>query len=68
MCQHFSVDGCRGTYKKPVAGISAGLVVDENDKDRFVTFIDIQGIEDFLGTWTLKLQELKMVLQQYRWI
>ena len=33
--------------KAPVAGISSGLVVDENNPDRFVTFMDIQGIEDF---------------------
>lgn len=54
--------------RKPVAGISAGLVVDENNQDRFVTFVDIQGIEDFLVIWTLKLLELKTVLQQYKWI
>ncbi|HQD29799.1 polyribonucleotide nucleotidyltransferase [Acetivibrio saccincola] len=45
--------------KKPVAGISAGLVVDENDKDRFVTFIDIQGIEDFFGDMDFKVAGTK---------
>ena len=33
--------------KEPVAGISSGLVVDEENPDKYVTFIDIQGIEDF---------------------
>jgi polyribonucleotide nucleotidyltransferase len=33
--------------KSPVAGISAGLVTDEENPDNFVTFVDIQGIEDF---------------------
>ena len=40
--------------KAPVAGISAGLVVDEENPDRFVTFMDIQGIEDFFGDMDFK--------------
>ncbi len=45
--------------KKPVAGISAGLVVDENNPDRFVTFMDIQGIEDFFGDMDFKVAGTK---------
>lgn len=45
--------------KAPVAGISAGLVVDENNPDRFVTFMDIQGIEDFFGDMDFKVAGTK---------
>lgn len=45
--------------KKPVAGISAGLVVDDNNSDRFVTFMDIQGIEDFFGDMDFKVAGTK---------
>ncbi len=41
--------------KNPVAGISSGLVIDENNPDRFVTFMDIQGIEDFFGDMDFKV-------------
>jgi polyribonucleotide nucleotidyltransferase len=41
--------------KRPVAGISAGLVVDDNNPDRFKTFMDIQGIEDFFGDMDFKV-------------
>ncbi|MCX7746788.1 MAG: polyribonucleotide nucleotidyltransferase [Clostridia bacterium] len=41
--------------KSPVAGISAGLVIDENNPDNFVTFMDIQGIEDFFGDMDFKV-------------
>ncbi len=41
--------------KAPVAGISAGLVTDENDPDRFVTIVDIQGVEDFFGDMDFKV-------------
>ncbi len=41
--------------KEPVAGISAGLVTDEVDSENFVTFIDIQGIEDFFGDMDFKV-------------
>lgn len=41
--------------KAPVAGISSGLVVDEENPDRFVTFMDIQGIEDFFGDMDFKV-------------
>ncbi len=45
--------------KKPVAGISAGLVVDEENPDKFVTFMDIQGIEDFFGDMDFKVAGTK---------
>ena len=45
--------------KKPVAGISAGLVVDEEDPNKFVTFMDIQGIEDFFGDMDFKVAGTK---------
>ncbi len=41
--------------KRPVAGISTGLIVNEqNDKD-FLVFMDIQGIEDFFGDMDFKV-------------
>ncbi len=45
--------------KAPVAGISAGLVTDEKDPSRFVTFMDIQGIEDFFGDMDFKVAGTK---------
>ncbi len=45
--------------KAPVAGISAGLVTDDENPDRFVTFIDIQGIEDFFGDMDFKVAGTK---------
>jgi polyribonucleotide nucleotidyltransferase len=41
--------------KAPVAGISAGLVIDEENPGRFITFMDIQGIEDFFGDMDFKV-------------
>lgn len=41
--------------KAPVAGISAGLVIDEENPDTFITFMDIQGIEDFFGDMDFKV-------------
>ncbi|NCU25923.1 polyribonucleotide nucleotidyltransferase [Candidatus Nomurabacteria bacterium] len=35
--------------KRPVAGISTGLIVNEENEDDFLVFMDIQGIEDFFG-------------------
>ena len=34
--------------KKPVAGISCGLVTGETDDD-YIVLTDIQGLEDFFG-------------------
>jgi len=45
--------------KNPVAGISAGLVVDEEDPSKYVTFLDIQGIEDFFGDMDFKVAGTK---------
>jgi polyribonucleotide nucleotidyltransferase len=45
--------------KSPVAGISAGLVTDEENADNFVTFMDIQGIEDFFGDMDFKVAGTK---------
>ena len=41
--------------KKPVAGISTGLITDENDPSRHVVITDIQGIEDFFGDMDFKV-------------
>ena len=41
--------------KKPVAGISTGLVTDKNDKNRYIMLTDIQGIEDFFGDMDFKV-------------
>ena len=42
--------------KEPVAGISVGLVTEE---DRFVTMLDIQGLEDFFGDMDFKVAGTK---------
>ena len=41
--------------KKPVAGISTGLVTDINDPSRYIMLTDIQGIEDFFGDMDFKV-------------
>lgn len=41
--------------KRPVAGISTGLVTDENDPNRYVMLTDIQGLEDFFGDMDFKV-------------
>ena len=43
--------------KAPVAGISCGLIQDDNDG--FTTFIDIQGVEDFHGEMDFKVAGTK---------
>ena len=40
--------------KRPVAGISVGLVTGDNDED-FIEITDIQGIEDFFGDMDFKV-------------
>ncbi len=40
--------------KKPVAGISAGLVTGESDDD-YIVLTDIQGLEDFFGDMDFKV-------------
>ena len=41
--------------KTPVAGISTGLVTDENDHNKYVMLTDIQGLEDFFGDMDFKV-------------
>lgn len=41
--------------KRPVAGISTGLVTDPNGSDDYVMLTDIQGIEDFFGDMDFKV-------------
>ncbi|MHB1484622.1 MAG: polyribonucleotide nucleotidyltransferase [Saccharofermentanales bacterium] len=41
--------------KRPVAGISTGLIVNEENDDDFLVFMDIQGIEDFFGDMDFKV-------------
>jgi polyribonucleotide nucleotidyltransferase len=41
--------------KKPVAGISAGLIVNEENEKDYLVFMDIQGIEDFFGDMDFKV-------------
>ena len=45
--------------KEPVAGISTGLVTDENDRNRYVMMTDIQGLEDFFGDMDFKVAGTK---------
>ena len=45
--------------KAPVAGISAGLIVNEENDEEFLTFMDIQGIEDFFGDMDFKVAGTK---------
>ena len=45
--------------KAPVAGISCGLITDENDPSNWTTFIDIQGVEDFHGEMDFKVAGTK---------
>ena len=41
--------------KKPVAGISVGLMIDEVDKNKYVLLTDIQGPEDHYGDMDFKV-------------
>ena len=41
--------------KRPVAGISTGLVTDAENPDRYVMLTDIQGLEDFFGDMDFKV-------------
>ena len=53
--------------RKPVAGISCGLVTGATDDD-YIVLTDIQGLEDFFGDMDLRLQVHMMVSLQFRWI
>ena len=41
--------------KKPVAGMTAGLVTDANNPDNYIVLTDIQDIEDFFGDMDFKV-------------
>ena len=41
--------------KRPVAGISTGLVTNPDDDNDYVMLVDIQGIEDFFGDMDFKV-------------
>ena len=41
--------------KRPVAGISTGLVTDEFDPNHYIMLTDIQGLEDFFGDMDFKV-------------
>ncbi len=41
--------------KRPVAGISSGLIINEKNEDDYLVFMDIQGIEDFFGDMDFKV-------------
>lgn len=45
--------------KKPVAGISSGLIIDPENEDHYLVFMDIQGIEDFFGDMDFKVAGTK---------
>ncbi len=41
--------------KKPVAGISTGLITDKENPNHYIMLTDIQGIEDFFGDMDFKV-------------
>ncbi len=41
--------------KRPVAGISSGLITNPDDDKDYIVFMDIQGIEDFFGDMDFKV-------------
>ena len=41
--------------KRPIAGISTGLVTNPNDDKDYVMLVDIQGLEDFFGDMDFKV-------------
>ena len=41
--------------KRPVAGISTGLVTNPENDDEYIMLVDIQGIEDFFGDMDFKV-------------
>ena len=41
--------------KRPVAGISTGLVTNPDDENDYVMLVDIQGLEDFFGDMDFKV-------------
>lgn len=45
--------------KSPVAGISVGLVTNEQNRNEFILLTDIQGLEDFFGDMDFKVAGTK---------
>ena len=45
--------------KKPVAGISSGLITDPENPDNYIVLTDIQDIEDFFGDMDFKVSGTK---------
>ena len=45
--------------KRPVAGISTGLVTDPEDPSKYIMLTDIQGLEDFFGDMDFKVAGTK---------
>ena len=45
--------------RKPVAGISTGLITDDNDENKYIMLTDIQGLEDFFGDMDFKVAGTK---------
>ncbi len=45
--------------KRPVAGISTGLVTNPENPDDYVMLTDIQGLEDFFGDMDFKVGNRK---------
>ncbi len=41
--------------KRPVAGISTGLITNPDDDKDYVMLVDIQGLEDFFGDMDFKV-------------
>ncbi|MCL2096472.1 MAG: polyribonucleotide nucleotidyltransferase [Oscillospiraceae bacterium] len=41
--------------KRPVAGISCGLITEDGDENKWMTMVDIQGLEDFFGDMDFKV-------------
>ena len=52
--------------KAPVAGIAMGTYLEM--ETTIQSWTDIQGLEDTLEIWTLRLQVLVMGLQPFKWI
>ncbi len=50
--------------KAPVAGISCGLITEGS---RWMTMVDIQGLEDFFGDMDFKVAGTKRALRPFRW-
>ncbi len=55
MWKYIIINGSRSTNKRPVAGISTGLVTNPEDENDYVMLTDIQGLEDFFGDMDFKV-------------